>query len=68
MPQITPKIAACLITKGDEELETLKITIASVKPYVDDIFITSSAENKELVKWCKEQGIHHSFRAWDKDF
>ena len=68
MPQTTPKIAACLITKGDAELDTLKIAIASIKPYVDDIFITSSAENKELIKWCKTNGIHHSFRAWDNNF
>jgi tetratricopeptide (TPR) repeat protein len=64
----TPKIAACLITKGDAELDNLKITIASVKPYVDDIFITTSAEDTKTKKWCKQEGIHHSFRAWDKDF
>lgn len=68
MPQTTPKIAACLITKGDAELDTLKITIASIKPFVDDIFITSSSENTKLIEWCKTEGIHHSFRAWDKDF
>lgn len=63
-----PKIAACLITKGDAELDTLKIAIASIKPYVDDIFITSSSENTKLIKWCKQEGIHHSFRAWDNNF
>jgi tetratricopeptide (TPR) repeat protein len=68
MPQTTPKIAACLITKGDSELETLKVTIASIKPYVDDIFITSSSEYRKTKAWCKGQGIHHSFREWDKDF
>jgi len=68
MPQTIPKIAACLITKGDSELETLRIAVASIKPYVDDIFITSSAENKSLIKWCKATGIHHSFRAWDNNF
>ena len=64
----TPKIAWAIITKGDSELETLKIAVNSIKPYVDDIFITSSAENKELIKWCKKENIHHSFRKWDNNF
>lgn len=68
MPQTTPKIAACIITKGDAELDTLKKTIASVKPYVDDIFITSSSEYRKTKAWCKSEGIHHSFREWTKDF
>lgn len=68
MPQTTPKIAWAIITKGDSELETLKIAVNSVKPYVDDIFITSSADNKELIKWCKKENIHHSFRKWDNNF
>ena len=68
MPQTTPRIAACLITKGDAELDTLKIAIASIFNFVDDIFITSSAENTELIKYCKKMGIHHSFRAWDNNF
>lgn len=68
MPQTTPKMAACIITKGDAELDTLKIAIASIYNFVDDIFITSSAENKELIKYCKKMGIHHSFRAWDNNF
>mgnify|MGYP002507674008 CR=1 FL=1 len=62
------KIAACLITKGDDELKTLKVTIASIKPHVDDIFITSSSKYNKTKSWCKSQGIHHSFRQWDKDF
>lgn len=68
MPQTTPKIAWAIITKGDSELEMLKIAVNSVKPFVDDIFVTSSAENKELAKYCKREGIHHSFRAWDNNF
>lgn len=64
----TPKIAWAIITKGDEELETLKVSLSSIKPFVDDIFITSSAEHKKTEHWCKEQGIHHSFRKWDKNF
>lgn len=68
MLQTTPKIAACLITKGDAELETLKIAVASIKPYVDDIFITSSSAYSKTKAWCKSEGIHHSFRQWDNDF
>lgn len=68
MPQTTPKIACCIITKGDSELDTLKIAVASIFNFVDDIFITSSAENTELIKYCKKMGIHHSFRAWDNNF
>jgi len=63
-----PKIGWAIITKGDTELETLKIAVNSVKPYVDDIFITSSAEHKKTEKWCNENGIHHSYRKWDNNF
>lgn len=64
----TPKIAACLITKGDAELDTLKKTIASVKPYVDDIFITTSSDHSLTDKWAKKEGLHISHRDWDKNF
>jgi len=62
------KIALCIITKGDEELDKLKSCVNSIKPFVEGVFITSSSNHTKTEKWCKKEGFYHSFRKWDKDF
>ena len=68
MPQTTLKIALCVISKGDEELDKLKTLLGSIRDHVDDVFITTSASHAKVEKWCKKEGFYHSFRKWDKDF
>jgi len=62
------KLAACLITKGDEELDYLKKAIESVAPYVQEVHITANAKHKETEIWCKKKGYDFSYLKWDKDF
>lgn len=62
------KIAACLITKGDEELEYLKKAIDSVKDYVQEIHITANSDHKLTEEYCKNNGFDFSYLKWEKDF
>jgi len=63
------KIALCIITKGDEEIENLKIAVGSAEKYVDEVCITTnSKEYSETIKYCEENGYKHSHLAWNDDF
>lgn len=63
------KIAACWITQGDNELEKLKKSVASVRAYVDSIHITANGKHTtKTEKWCQKEGIDYSFLPWNKDF
>lgn len=63
------KIAACLITKGDAELEKLKKSVASFERYVDEIHIVANWEEyQQTEKWCLDKGINFYHLPWDKDF
>lgn len=62
-------IAFCVIVEGDEKLEGLKKLVASVKDYVSGVYITTNGKHIEkTVKWCEEEGIHHSHLPWEDDF
>jgi len=64
-----PKIALSMIVKNDSEAGNLRRCLRSIAPYVDGIFITTTAlPNKEIKKICKEVNAHHSFFKWRKDF
>jgi len=63
------KIACCVITKGDEDLELLKGLLNSVRGIFNSIHITANGkETKEVKKFCKKSNIDYSFLAWNKDF
>lgn len=63
------KIALCIITKGDCELDTLKICIQSALPAVDDVYITANgSETKKTKKYCDKNGFFYSYFKWIKDF
>lgn len=63
------KIPACIIIKDDQELPILKKAVASIKPYVDGIYITANGkEVSGIGSYCKDEGLHYSYLAWDNDF
>lgn len=62
------KLALCIITKGDSELDYLKKAINSAKEYVDEIHITANADHEKTEQWVKENGWDFSYLPWNKDF
>lgn len=64
------KLALCLITKGDEELESVKRAVDSVIDYVNRVYITTNSKDyKETKKWCSlNEKIEHSHLPWNDDF
>ena len=71
---IEPKISLALIVKGaDNEAALLKRCLASIYPFVDAIYITSTYKkgeepNAEVDKVCKEFNAHVSYFEWCNDF
>lgn len=76
MQNFSPTINACMIVKGDEEIDQLKRCLESFIEHVDGVYLTVTSENnkeiqkliKELNKVYKEEFIHYSYFAWIKDF
>jgi tetratricopeptide (TPR) repeat protein len=62
------KIAACLITKGDDELASLKRAVGSIANYVQEVHITANSDHEETKRWCKKNGYDFSYLKWNKDF
>lgn len=63
------KLAFCLITKGDEELESIKGLLNSIHGVFNSIHITANGEKTwELEKFCKKNKIDYSYLKWNKDF
>lgn len=63
------KIALCLITKGDEELDYLQGAVKSALPAVSSVHITANGKNVEKTKaYCEENGYDYSYLKWDKNF
>lgn len=63
------KLALCIITKGDEELSSLKQAVDSVVDYVDQVVITTNSNKVDKTKdWCKTSGYTYSHLPWSKDF
>lgn len=75
-PQKDLKIALCMITKGDDEIEELTQSLKSAILYVDGIFITANGkqtkQTEELITKLKdiypEKEIEYSYLVWKKDF
>ena len=63
-------LSLCLITKGDEELKSVKIAVGSLIAYVDSVYITTNSDKYSKTKdWCdSNKKIEHSHLPWDKDF
>lgn len=63
-------LSLCIITKGDEELSSVKKAVGSVINYVDSVYITTnSKEISKTKKWCAmDARIKHSHLDWNKDF
>lgn len=62
-------ISACLITKGDSELESLKKAVASFIDHVDHVYITTNHEHRKTKKWCSlNPKIEHSHLDWNDNF
>lgn len=63
------KIALCMITKGDDELTSLKRAVASVADQVEDVYITTNAKKySKTKKWCEKMGYNHSHLPWNDNF
>ena len=63
------KIALCLITKGDEELELLKGAVKSALPAVDSVYITANSEKYDKTsKWCADNGYNFTYHKWTDSF
>ena len=63
------KLALCLITKGDSELDSVKRAVGSVIDYVSRVYITTNHTHKKTKKWCSlNEHIYHSHLDWDDDF
>ena len=63
------RINAGIIVKDDSELKQLKKAVASIKPYVEGVYITANGENvREIERYCRETGLHYSYLKWDLSF
>lgn len=63
------KIAFCLITKGDDELDGVKNVVSSALPAVTSVHITANSnKTDETKKWCEENGYDFSYLPWNDDF
>ncbi|MCK9355137.1 MAG: hypothetical protein M0P59_13415 [Gallionella sp.] len=60
------KISACLIIKDDSEYKPLLNALASIRPYVDGIYLTTTG--KEVSKIKTIQDVVHSHFDWCEDF
>lgn len=62
-------ISACLISKGDSELESFKRSVESFKLYVDEVnVVVNGKECKKLEKYCKSNKINYRWEKWEDDF
>lgn len=58
-----------MIVKDDSEEKSLRRGLNTVAPFVDAIYITTTAKpNKKIIKLCKEYGAVHSYFEWVNDF
>lgn len=63
-----------MILKQDEPLELVKRSISSVRPYLDDLYITVTYGEEEpkptnpLIKYLHKIGAHVTFFKWVSDF
>lgn len=59
-----------MITKGDEELESLRNAVESIYDHVDEVHITTNSKKiTETKKWLnKLDKAHHSHLDWADDF
>lgn len=67
------KIALCMITAGDSELNDLMFAINSVAGQVDEVCITANGghqkEGTEAVKnYCENNGFKYQYLKWNDDF
>lgn len=62
------KLALCIITKGDSELDSLKHLIETSKGVFSKVYITANHKHTKTKKWCKESGYNFSFLKWDNSF
>lgn len=63
------RIALCLITMGDEELNFLRGAVKSALPAVSSVHITANGKNVEKTKaYCEENGYDYSYLKWNKNF
>ena len=63
------KLALCIITIGDTELDYLKSAVESTKNVFDGVFITANGkEVSKTKKWCEKNGYHYSNLYWNDSF
>jgi len=63
------KISFCLITKGDDELSSVKRCVASVRPYIDTVHIQANSDKTvKTKKWCEDNGFDYQYRKWTDSF
>lgn len=63
------KLAFCIITQGDAELESLQTLIESTHQVFDAYFVTTNGtEVEKTKKWCETNEINYSHLDWHKDF
>lgn len=63
------KINAALIIKDDSEIDSLNRCLDSLQPYVDGVYLTSTARpDTKIKRLCAKRGVHYSHFQWIKDF
>ena len=64
------KISACLICKpSDQEAEVLYRALSYISPYVDEVCVTITGENKKVEEVCESFGnVKISHFKWNNDF
>ena len=60
------RLAFCVITIGDEELDKIKTLIDSTKAVFDGVFITTNGREFQKTKeYCEKNDFKHSHLAWN---
>lgn len=63
------RLAFCVITIGDEELDKIKTLIDSTKAVFDGVFITTNGREFQKTKeYCEKNDFKHSHLAWNDNF
>lgn len=63
------KLSHHIITKGDEELDSLKYLFHNLDGIFSEVHITANGKKTtKLEAWCKENGYDYSYLEWSDDF
>lgn len=61
---LNPKLALCMILKGDESPEIVERCLSSIAKYVNGIFITVTTPDTGVVDVCKKYGAYVDYQPY----